>query len=1483
MPSVRTPEVSPVSLTFAPVSTRARRAFAFVASALALAIGFSGLSALTTLESAAAAGSNPLGALKGFTVVTQGDATFGNSGEIEGSLAVGGNLAFQQYNLAPNQDGSALPTVDGQSNVGLFVGGTVTFPGSGKFDINGGGIARITGTTGLSVSADQRLYAGSNQQAYVKSQAGSQTTVASYTATAGSYATAFPSSTFSTLASTSSAYAAVTSTGGDYAVVGPLGNPGGEPILTLTAGKVNVWNVSSTVLAGKTAFQFANGVTPSSTTPLIINVTDASGGTMNAVRVGDKTTAPYVLWNFSGWSALEITGSAQLNGSILAPSAAVKNSNGSETNGQIVAKSFVSNTGAEIHHYGFAYTTPEKTVVAGSWTTTTECASPSNQLLVNAVTGVTYTWTSGATGDFTSYAKSGLTGTYAFTVAVTDPSKYTLGTNPTTFSVTFTSPKDCAPPTSECIPSKFVTYTYDQATNSGTVVVADPRGYNGVLCKPFWVTAVAWKFTKNAVWPQALDVENPMSNNEGGYVISKPGTYTYGAPVACGQGDIYASYVSQEQTSPTGQGKSVLNGPSTPFTEYFLHGMAGFVGPTPTYVQSPLGCNKVTPVPATATSSTQCDVPGAVTVGPAGSTVVLTTASPIAKIGGVVYTLTAGNGTAGAWEVTATPDTYKYFDGSQKVVYSGDLGSTSECAVAVEPKLTDAVCAPNTGVVTNAYVVIPSGTHFTYMKNGSTLAAGQKVELLPSTTTVIAVVAKPGYTNTGATSFTFTQGAIDCDKPVEYVTPKLVDQTCVVATGEITGATVEFRATAHVTYLLDGAPVVIPAGQKSLTVPVAAGTHVVTVQAEKGYFLDGTKNLTSTTIPYEVTAPATCDKPVEYVAPSVTDEICTKATGDVSGAFLTFEKQAHLTYFVDGVAVVFPAGAVTVDVPVTPGTRVVTATAGIGYFIQGTTAASKDYDVVVAKADTCDKPVEYVAPKVETETCDVVDGGTEDGTVTFAKIPAHLSYVFNGSAVKEGDVVTLPAGDYDLVVIADAGWFITGADGEETYTVTVTGPGVDCDEPVEYVAPAVTDQVCVVATGELKGAFLTFTATDDLTYFVDGAAVVFPAGATTVAVPVTPGTRVVTATAGTGYFIAGTSLTTKDYDVVVAAAGTCDKPVEYVAPKVEQESCDAVEGGSAEGSVTFATIPAHLTYVFNGSPVAAGDSFALSAGDYQLVVTAAPGYVITGADAEETYTITVAVPADDCDELTTIPTDPFASPQECVEIPVDGEPELTDGAITIVYAQHVTWSISSDADGVRHPVTVTQAGNVAGHPGWNTFAYPAGSYHVWATADAGHFLHTTPASTVAVTEVSFASVVHKPEFDCQLPDYADLPAEASWTNQVCTAAGIADPTITIVPSAGVTYFLDGVAITQTVTTVEPGTYVLTAEADDPANTVSQTWAPLVLTAASAALCGDLTTLALTGETPAGWLILAIVLLQAGLVLMAVRFIRSRRQARHLAV
>lgn len=56
-------------------------------------------------------------------------------------------------------------------------------------------------------------------------------------------------------------------------------------------------------------------------------------------------------------------------------------------------------------------------------------------------------------------------------------------------------------------------------------------------------------------------------------------------------------------------------------------------------------------------------------------------------------------------------------------------------------------------------------------------------------------------------------------------------------------------------------------------------------------------------------------------------------------------------------------------------------------------------------------------------------------------------------------------------------------------------------------------------------------------------------------------------------------------------------------------------------------------------------------------------------------------------------------------------------------------------------------------------------------------------------------------------------------------------------------------MTQTAVMVKPGGYTLTAAADDPTNPVTFAAWPTIVLAASNSLCGDLTTLALTGETP----------------------------------
>jgi hypothetical protein len=759
------------------------------------------------------------------------------------------------------------------------------------------------------------------------------------------------------------------------------------------------------------------------------------------------------------------------------------------------------------------------------------------------------TWSGGSTGD----------GPGTYTVVATPASGYTLDGAQDTWVIQVL-PKgtdlSCGPP--PCIAASDVSYTYDPATNSGVVTVANPAGSSGKLCNGFWVTAVSWKYAGSGIWPQNLDQNNPMPENGGSFFVDEAGSYPYGADVECGQGDIYASY--DAQPVPTAQ----LFGPNNPYAEHFLHQM-GFSGPYPTWTQDAAGCNTATPVAPTATPITACDTDGSLSYGP-------TT--------GVVYTLTTGNGTSGAWEVTATPATNYYFDGPQVVTFSGDLGATTDCTESVEPAITQAVCDTGTGIVTSGFITVPSTPGLDYRLGATLLIPGSQVELAAGDYT-ITVTEQPGSTNTGASSF-----------------------------------------------------------------------------------------------PISIANVPTCDDPVEYLAPIIQHEICDATTGIISGAELTFTAVEHVTYYLDGTEVVFPDGETTVTLPVTAGDHAVTSESAPGYYLKGTNLLTST-----------------------------------------------------------------------------------------TETVTVTTPE-SCDDPVEYVQPVVTP-----------------------------------------------------------------------------------------------ESCDSVLGGQKDGIVTF-TLAEHLTYVFDGAEVTAADlTIEKPAGSYTLVVTADPGYFVAGGGTTETYPITID-PAVDCDDLTIIPLDPFASPEQCVAGSLDGDKK--DGTITIVKAEHVTWQISDDIDGIKHAVDTSGAG-----PNF-VFDYPAGSYRVWATADPGYFV-TTPTS--------FPLTVHEPTADCDLPTFAELPTGASWTQQVCTTAGVVDPTITIVPFAGVSYFLDGVKLTQTTVTVKPGSYALTAAADDPTNTVTTASWPTIVLAASTSVCGDLTSLALTGETPAGWLIVALVLLQTGLVLVALRFMGARQTAR----
>lgn len=194
---------------------------------------------------------------------------------------------------------------------------------------------------------------------------------------------------------------------------------------------------------------------------------------------------------------------------------------------------------------------------------------------------------SGSTANGTQGPSTG-SGTTHYTVTFKADSGHAFSDNSSTkvFEGDLAAKKtggDCAPPAPTCIPTSSVSYTYSYTTNSGTITVPDVAGSTHVLCNDFYVTATSWKFVKvGNTWPQMLDVTDKLGP------ISAPGSYNFAAAVTCGQGDIYASYDSQPNPS------AVLNGPSDPFAEHFLHQM-GFSGPNPTYFQQARDCTSVSP------------------------------------------------------------------------------------------------------------------------------------------------------------------------------------------------------------------------------------------------------------------------------------------------------------------------------------------------------------------------------------------------------------------------------------------------------------------------------------------------------------------------------------------------------------------------------------------------------------------------------------------------------------------------------------------------------------------------------------------------------------------------------------------------------------------------------------------------------------------------------------------------------------------------
>lgn len=278
-----------------------------------------------------------------FSMIGSGDVTISGT-QVYGALAVGGNLSFTSSGpIAANSTGT-LTVPGATSNVGLLVNGKVNL-NSGVLYVNNGASAVIGDMSNGKYTAP----GGTN--CFVLTSASQCTNPQVAMQGGGNVTSSQPFDfvmAYSAFVKTSTAFAALPGSCANAATAimrdqndtAPWsGN--GNFVLKLTSGKTNVLNISAaqvSAMAGSSAV--GASVTATSSTPLIINVTDS--GSVNFTAPNFPQNYPrHVVWNFP--NASSVTFSNALWGSLYAPNAAVVVN--ADVRGVVIGRTIVGNGG----------------------------------------------------------------------------------------------------------------------------------------------------------------------------------------------------------------------------------------------------------------------------------------------------------------------------------------------------------------------------------------------------------------------------------------------------------------------------------------------------------------------------------------------------------------------------------------------------------------------------------------------------------------------------------------------------------------------------------------------------------------------------------------------------------------------------------------------------------------------------------------------------------------------------------------------------------------------------------------------------------------------------------------------------------------------------------------------------------------------------------------------------------------------------------
>ncbi|WP_027644559.1 choice-of-anchor A family protein [Salinispora oceanensis] len=343
------------------VTTRAA-ATAAVAAATALVM-------MGNVVSAAPVGPiNPVQATQGFLVMTEGNANLIGT-ENEGTLAVGGNLVFSQYQLATVSAGNFF--APGENNpTALVVDGQVDFVNSQpatRLQVLQNGYAKIGNLNDTfvrdfdnnNVPANTRILPANDYDASPRIELVTNQSVPSV----GPVSVIDFAEAFQTFRSNSTELATCQNT---VVLRDPNGDPISSPIppgtnavINLSANTTNVLNINSTDLDNIGILTFADQPTASS--PLLVNVSTTDVGDTfawtapNFAGIGGPE-ARFILFNFPTATALTLApGGATVEGTIYAPRADFTDLDQSNTEGSIIART-LEHRGGEIHDYPFSTT-----------------------------------------------------------------------------------------------------------------------------------------------------------------------------------------------------------------------------------------------------------------------------------------------------------------------------------------------------------------------------------------------------------------------------------------------------------------------------------------------------------------------------------------------------------------------------------------------------------------------------------------------------------------------------------------------------------------------------------------------------------------------------------------------------------------------------------------------------------------------------------------------------------------------------------------------------------------------------------------------------------------------------------------------------------------------------------------------------------------------------------------------------------------------